>query len=78
MKAIQVSFDEKLLEEMDADEEVRRSGRSAVMRRAVREYLGRRARERIARAYRSAYGGGKPTLDAEFPGWSEEGEWPRE
>ena len=39
MKAIQITFDETLLEELDATEEVRQDGRSAVFRRAIKEYL---------------------------------------
>ena len=39
MKAIQISMDESLLAQLDADEEVKRDGRSAVFRRAVSSYL---------------------------------------
>ena len=35
MKAIQVMFDETLLKRLDADAEVRKVGRSAVLRRAA-------------------------------------------
>lgn len=35
MKSIHVTFDEKLLKELDATEEVQQKGRSAVLRRAV-------------------------------------------
>jgi metal-responsive CopG/Arc/MetJ family transcriptional regulator len=60
MKAIQITMDESLLARLDADEEVRRLGRSAVLRRAVEEYLRRRRAAGIADAYRRAYreGGG--------------------
>jgi len=37
MKVIQITFDERSLKELDATEEVRRDGRSAVLRRAVRD-----------------------------------------
>ena len=69
-------LDEKLLEALDADDEVRRDGRSAVLRRAAAEYLRRTRREAIAEQYKRAYAkeGG---LGAEFEGWGEEGEWPR-
>jgi metal-responsive CopG/Arc/MetJ family transcriptional regulator len=77
MKAIQVTFDEDLLARLDADDEVRRAGRSAVLRRAVREDLRCRKRRRIARAYREAYGG-EAGAGAELAGWSEEGTWPEE
>jgi hypothetical protein len=39
MRAIQITVDERLLAALDADEEVRRLGRSAVLRRAAIEYL---------------------------------------
>jgi metal-responsive CopG/Arc/MetJ family transcriptional regulator len=75
MKAIQVTFDEELLRELDATEEARRLGRSALMRQAVAEYLERRRRESIAKQFRDAYapGGG---LGEEFAGWEEQGSWP--
>ena len=78
MKAIQVMFDEKLLAQLDDDEEVRRDGRSAVLRRATAAYLrGKRARE-ISAAYRRAYDsdGDSDGADDELDGWSEEGVWP--
>ncbi len=74
MKAIQVSFDERLLRQLDADEEVRRDGRSAVLRRAVALYLARRRERRIAAAYRAAYGGSGAGPD--LAGWEDECEWP--
>ena len=75
MKAVQVMFDEELLARLDADREVQRMGRSAILRRAVTEFLERRRREAIADQYRRAYGDGQG-LGEEFEGWEEEGEWP--
>jgi metal-responsive CopG/Arc/MetJ family transcriptional regulator len=75
MKAIQVTFDEELLERLDASEEVRRDGRSAVLRRAAAEYLSRRRRSEIAEAYQRAYGS-EPGLGDEYAGWEDEGAWP--
>jgi metal-responsive CopG/Arc/MetJ family transcriptional regulator len=75
MKAIQVLIDEKLLELLDQDEEVRRSGRSAVLRRAAIEYLKKKRSRKIADDYRRAYSG-TSGLDSEFEGWAEEGKWP--
>ena len=75
MKAIQVMFDETLLARLDASEEVRREGRSAVLRRAVAEFLQRRQRQMIADQYREAYAAGFDA-DEELSGWSEEGSWP--
>lgn len=75
MKAIQVTLDEGLLARLDADEEVQRDGRSAVLRRAADLYLRRRRARRIADAYRQAYAGGAG-LGEEFEGWSRQGIWP--
>jgi hypothetical protein len=77
MKAIQVTLDEALLERLDRDEEVKRDGRSAVLRRAADLYLRRRRARTITSAYRRAYGGDAPMAD-EFGGWEGEGEWPDE
>ena len=68
-------FDETLLAQLDASEEVRREGRSAVLRRAVAEFLQRRQRQMIADQYREAYAAGFDA-DGELSGWSEEGSWP--
>ncbi|MGH9400158.1 MAG: ribbon-helix-helix protein, CopG family [Thermoanaerobaculia bacterium] len=75
MKPIQLLIDEPLLRRLDADEEVRRVGRSEVLRRAAAAYLRRSRAKRIAEAYRRAYRGGKG-LGAEFDGWESEGAWP--
>jgi metal-responsive CopG/Arc/MetJ family transcriptional regulator len=75
MKAIQITMDEELLAELDASEEVRREGRSAVLRKAAAEYLARRRANEIAEAYARAYGE-TPGLGEEFSGWEKEGRWP--
>ncbi len=77
MKAIQITFDEALLAELDATEEVRRDGRSAVLRRAVAEYLRTRRRLAIAEGYRRAYGS-EGDLGDELDGWEDQGRWPDE
>ena len=80
MKAVQVMFDERLLARLDATPEVRRDGRSAVLRRAVEHYLDRRRRWAISEGYRAAYGEGStaaPVAD-ELDGWAEQGAWPDE
>ena len=77
MKVIQVSMDEDLLAELDAEEDVKQKGRSAVLREAVAEYLQRRRRSGIASQYRRAYGA-QAGLGDEFEGWEEQGEWPSE
>jgi metal-responsive CopG/Arc/MetJ family transcriptional regulator len=75
MKPIQVMFDESLLARLDSTPEVRREGRSAVLRRATEEYLRDRRRREISDRYRSAYAGGEG-LGEEFEGWEDEGVWP--
>lgn len=76
MKAIQTSIDEGLLARLDADAEVKRDGRSAVLRRAVRAYLGQRRAAEIRAQYQRAYGS-TPGLGDEFSGWEEQGSWPK-
>ncbi len=79
MKAIQITMDEGLLQRLDETEEVKREGRSAVLRRATAEYLERRRAARIRERYRTAYGsGGETDLGEEFEGWEEQGSWPEE
>ena len=75
MKAIQATFDEELLAELDSSEEVRRDGRSAVLRRAAAEYLARQRRSAIAAGYARAYSD-EPGLGDEFAGWEDQGRWP--
>jgi len=75
MKAVQVTLDDDLLARLDADEDVQREGRSAVLRRAADEYLRRRRKRAIASQYAKAYGA-SPDLGAEFSGWEDEGTWP--
>jgi metal-responsive CopG/Arc/MetJ family transcriptional regulator len=74
MRAIQITLDDALLTRLDADEEVRRDGRSAVIRRAADEYLRRRRKRAIADQYAAAYGSATPL--AGFEGWEDEGQWP--
>jgi metal-responsive CopG/Arc/MetJ family transcriptional regulator len=75
MKPIQVLFDEPLLRRLDADAEVRKVGRSAVLRRAAAEYLRKRRARATADAYRRAYTK-REGLGDEFAGWEREGAWP--
>lgn len=69
-------LEEGLLERLDATEEVQREGRSAVLRRALGEYLERRRERVIRERYQQAYAAGG--LGEEFAGWEEQGEWPPE
>jgi metal-responsive CopG/Arc/MetJ family transcriptional regulator len=75
MKAIQVTLDDALLARLDADEEVRRDGRSAVLRRAADEYLRKRRKRAIADQYAKAYGAAG-NIGPDFSGWEGEGVWP--
>lgn len=77
MKGIQITLDERLLARLDADSEVRRHGRSAVLRRAAEEYLRRGRKRAIANQYAKAYGA-QSGLGADFAGWEGEGSWPEE
>lgn len=74
MKSIQVMIDERLLRRLDADDEVKRDGRSAVLRRAADAYLRTRRAELTKRAYERAYG--RSGTDHELAGWADEGVWP--
>ena len=74
MKAIQVTLDEQLLARLDATEEARKEGRSAVLRRALAEYLARSRRSEIAEGYARAYG--ESGVAGELAGWEGEGVWP--
>jgi len=56
-KPIQLSMDEDLLREIDADPEAQSKGRSAFVRSAVRLYLEAKRRRSIDEAIRRAYDG---------------------
>lgn len=77
MKAIQITLDDDLLARLDRDDEVKRDGRSAVLRRAADHYLRQRRAGAIASAYRRAYSD-QAGLDEEFAGWAKEAAWPAE
>jgi metal-responsive CopG/Arc/MetJ family transcriptional regulator len=77
MKPVQVMFDEGLLAKLDADANVRKVGRSAVLRRLVSDYLRKRTEAAIDARYRKAYVDGNG-LPPEFEGWDEEGVGPPE
>ncbi len=68
-------LDEPLLRRLDADPEVQKVGRSAVLRRAAAAYLRQSQAQRISVAYQQAYGDGEG-LDDDLAGWANEGVWP--
>ena len=74
MKAIQVTFDEGLLDRLDRHPVVRERGRSAVLREAAAAYLARKDAQEITERYRAGYGAAPP--DDELQGWAGEGVWP--
>ena len=77
MRAIQITIDERLLSRLDADPDVKRVGRSAVLRRAIDLYLRARRKRLVGDAYRRAYQRGEPSgTGGELEGWTEEGAWP--
>ena len=77
MKAIQVTFDERLLEKLDSLPAVRQRGRSAVLREATTEYLRRLESAEIDRRYAKGYGG-SDAIQTELRGWGQEGAWPED
>ena len=74
MKAIQITMDERLLKVLDKRTEVRKLGRSAVVREAVYAWLHSKREREIGEQYRRAYTDHPPT---EFAEWVKEpGAWP--
>lgn len=67
-------FDETLLGRLDAEQEVKRLGRSAVLRRLVADYLERRREAAIDARYRKGYAHGEG-LGPEFEGWEDDAAW---
>ena len=76
MKAIQVTFDEELLEQLDERPEVREQGRSRILREMTAAYLAEKRSEDIAREYRDGYTK-YPQTDEEIE-WAGHGVWPEE
>lgn len=77
MKAIQVTFDEALLEQLDSLPSVKQRGRSSVLSDAVIDYLRRHERTEIDRSYAKGYGEAG-SVGSEFRGWDREGVWPQD
>jgi len=77
MKAIQIMMDPDLLAELDGTEEAARDGRSAVLRRALADYLERRRKLVVRERYEAAYGSGAG-LGEDFAGWADQGAGPEE
>lgn len=77
MKAVQVTFDEALLEQLDDHPSVKQRGRSAVLSDAVTDYLRRQERAGIDRSYARGYGD-TGSVASEFRGWDRESVWPQD
>jgi len=77
MKPVQILIDEEQLAGLDEDEEVRRAGRSRVLRGLIAAYLERRREARLDLQYRQGYGDDL-RVSEELDGWDEEGSWPEE
>jgi len=75
MKPVQVLFDEELLAELDADEQVQKVGRSRVLRQLAASYLKRRHEADLDARYTKGYGE-DARVSEELQGWDEEGVWP--
>ncbi len=74
MKAVQITMDEDLLERLDSVDEVKKKGRSAVIRMVLAEWLRRKRSQAIDERYRVAYADGDP-LGKDWAGWEEQGAW---
>lgn len=77
MKAIQITFDEELLDRLDRLPAVQERGRSAVLREAAAVFLTLQEAKDISDRYRAGYSHGSEE-DDELQGWSGEGVWPAE
>ena len=75
MKPVQILIDEELLAGLDQDEEVRRGGRSKVLRGLIAAYLDSRREARLDLQYRRGYGDNLGVSE-DLGGWDEEGSWP--
>lgn len=67
MRAIQVTIDEELLTRIDSDPEAKLGGRSALLRRAVKQYLDEKRAVQIREEYRRAYEKTPPDPDEVGP-----------
>lgn len=75
MKPVQVLFDEDLLADLDADEQVQSVGRSKVLRELAASYLRRRREAALDARYVAGYGGDS-RVSEELEGLAGEGVWP--
>jgi metal-responsive CopG/Arc/MetJ family transcriptional regulator len=77
-QAVQISLDADLLKRIDSDSEVKKKGRSAFIRDALRVYLRARELQKIDEHIRSAYAGQADALAAEVADLLRRQTWPEE
>ena len=77
-RPVQVSMDQSLLKEIDADEESKKLGRSAFIARAVINYLRQKRERDVDARLIAAYAGKADELWAEAEPWINEQVWPPE
>jgi metal-responsive CopG/Arc/MetJ family transcriptional regulator len=75
-KPVQISIDEELLRQIDADPEAQEEGRSAFVRRAVRYYLSAKERRELERRLARAYEGQADAMIDEVAELIGTQEWP--
>lgn len=78
MKAIQITIDEYLLKELDDDPTVKVDGRSAVLRRAITEYLASARAAEISRSYADGYAATQGWTEEESDWLDDDGDWAAE
>jgi metal-responsive CopG/Arc/MetJ family transcriptional regulator len=77
-KAVQISLDEELLRQIDADPETKRRGRSAVVQSALLLYLDTQKRRAVDAEILRAYGGaGAHDAPLEIEPFIEAQAWPK-
>lgn len=77
-RPVQISIDQKLLEEVDRDPQTRQQGRSAFVRDAIRLYLAAKHRRAIDAQIAKAFGGQAGDLLADVEATLEGQQWPDE
>ncbi len=77
-KPVQVSLDERLLKQIDADPETKREGRSAFVRSAVVTYLSAKKRRAVDDAIRKAYESDAEPMVTEVESLLENQAWPED
>ena len=77
-KPVQVSLDQSLLRQVDAEEETKRRGRSAFVTQAILCYLRQKRSKEVDYRLTAAYAGKAAELWAEAEPWISEQAWPPE